>query len=137
MSDSYELAYQVDRLMRRIAAGTHAKAPDFDPERVGPLGGMVLLAIADAKQISIQALTQQMSRDKAQMTRLIQSLEQKALIYREVSCADARINLLALTPKGEALVVAIKRAVSEVLETILKPLTGAQKTQFVEILQRL
>ncbi|MEO1038903.1 MAG: MarR family transcriptional regulator [Pseudomonadota bacterium] len=137
MSDPYELAYEIDRLMRRIAAGTHAKAPEFDPERVGPLGGMVLLAIADAGTISIQALATQMSRDKAQMTRLIQSLEAKSLLHREISDEDARINLLELTPKGEALVVAIKHAVSEVLDEILTPLTRADRESLFEMLQRL
>ena len=49
MTSSIELALQIDRLMRRIHAELHPRANDFDHEGVGPIGGMLLLTIGEAK----------------------------------------------------------------------------------------
>ena len=122
--------------MRRLHAGIHAKAPDFDPERVGPLGGMVLMAISDDQPISIQTLTRQLARDKAQMTRLIQTLEGKGFLARTASSEDARVSLLTLTDKGEALVAAIKVVVSETLDEVLGPVSEAERTVLMKVLGR-
>ncbi|MEO1058707.1 MAG: hypothetical protein AAFY28_17520, partial [Actinomycetota bacterium] len=34
-----------DRFMRRLHGGLHARAPEFDTERVGPGGGMILMTL--------------------------------------------------------------------------------------------
>ena len=49
--DPFELAVQVDRLMRRMNAGIEARAPLFDTDRVGPIGGMILLTIAEVQPV--------------------------------------------------------------------------------------
>ena len=134
MSHAHDLATRIDRLMRRLHAGIHARAPAFDPERVGPLGGMALMAISDDQPISIQALTQHMARDKVQMTRLIQTLERKGFLVRDVSAVDARVSLLTLTGKGEAFVTAIKATLAEVLDEVLGPVSEDERDQLVAIL---
>lgn len=134
MSHAYDLATRIDRLMRRLHAGVHARAPKFDPEKVGPLGGMVLMAISDDQPISIQALTRHMARDKAQMTRLVQTLERKGFLEREVSGADARVSLLTLTQKGEDFVTVIKSTVAEVLDEVLGSVTVDERDQLMRIL---
>lgn len=42
-----EVGQLVDRFMRHIHADLGRKAPTFDKEKVGPAGGMVLMALAD------------------------------------------------------------------------------------------
>jgi DNA-binding MarR family transcriptional regulator len=137
MSDRHELAYLVDRFMRRLDSGVHARAAGFDPERAGPFGGMVLMAVADAQPVSIHALTEQLARDKAQMTRTIQRLETKGFLTRTSDPGDGRVSVLTLTTKGEALVGAIKLAVGEVVEDVLAPLSDAERVAFKDMLKRL
>ena len=137
MTDRHELAYLVDRFMRRLESGVHARAAQFDPERAGPFGGMVLMAIADAQPVSIHALTEQLSRDKAQMTRTIQRLETKGFVTREADPGDARVSVLTLSAKGDALVSEIKTAVGDVLDDVLAPLSQADRAAFKDLLTRL
>jgi DNA-binding MarR family transcriptional regulator len=136
MPDRHELAYLFDRFMRRMEAGVHTRALKFDEERVGPFGGMVLMAVADAEPVSIHALTLQLARDKAQMTRTIQRLEAKGFVEREASADDARISILHLSEKGEALVVTIKANVAEVLDDLLSPLSASERAAFQDMLKR-
>lgn len=136
MPDRHELAYLVDRFMRRMEAGVHARAQTFDAERVGPFGGMVLMAVADAEPVSIHALTLQLARDKAQMTRTIQRLEAKGFVAREASAEDGRVSILRLSAKGEALVMTIKANVAEVLDDLLDPLSPDERAAFQEMLKR-
>lgn len=137
MTHSHDLATRIDRMVRRLHSGIHARAPEFDPEKVGPLGGMALLAIDDAKQLSIQALTREMARDKAQITRLVQMLERKGFLLRLADEADARVSLLRLTEKGETLVNDIKSVISDTLEGVLEPLSETERATLTTLLGKL
>ncbi|MEL6801822.1 MAG: hypothetical protein AAFO80_18280 [Pseudomonadota bacterium] len=64
-----EIGQLVDRFMRHIHADLGRKAPTFDKERVGPAGGMVLMALADQEPVAIHKLLRSIARDKAQITR--------------------------------------------------------------------
>lgn len=132
-----EIARQVDRLMRRIHAGLNARAGEFDVHQVGPMGGILLLTLAEIEPARMQRLVKQMSRDKSQMTRLVQSLERKGLIERSAAPEDGRGSLLALTPQGRATVDELERAVAEVLDDILTPLAAADRRLLTALLSQL
>lgn len=139
MSDGgpFELAFQVDRLMRRLNAGIEARAPEFDTERVGPIGGMILLTIAEVQPVPMQVVADIMARDKGQLSRTVSTLERRGLINREPNMADQRSSLLRLTSKGDTLVDAIKGALTEVLGNVLDPLTDDERTELLQMLKRL
>lgn len=137
MNDPYEVAYLVDRFMRRIAAGLHNKALEIDAERVGPLGGMLLLTLSDIQPTPIHRLVDQMGRDKSQMTRSIKSLEEKGMIERFPSQVDGRVSLLALTPKGDEFVLQIKAILSGVIDTILEPISENERQGLIEMLRKI
>lgn len=132
-----EIARLADRLMRRLHGALNAKAEEFDTHRLGPGGGMLLLAVADAQPARLQDLAAAMHRDKAQMTRGIQSLERKGLIARAADPGDARASRLSLTPEGETAVEAMRGAVAEALDGILAPLSDAQRAALRDILSRI
>ena len=135
--DPYELAYHVDRLMRRMNAGIEARASQFDPERVGPIGGMVLLTIAETQPAALQTIADLMARDKGQLSRVVSALERRALLYRLPNEADARSRLIALTEKGEDFVVAIKRALDDTLGEILAGLDDVERAELLVLLKKL
>ena len=124
-------------MMRRIHAGLHPRALAMDAEGVGPLGGMVLMAVADEGSVSIAALTADMGRDKSQMTRLVQMLEGKGLIVRAADPTDRRVSVLSLTPEGRDFVQRIEVVLSETLDDVLAPLSAEERTQFARLVAKL
>ena len=137
MQDPHEIAYLVDRLMRRISARLHDRARAVDTERVGPFGGMLLLTLADIEPAPISELVAQMGRDKSQMTRAIKSLEDKGLIARHASAEDARVSLLELTPKGQSLVSDLKGVLAIVIDEILSPVSSKERQSLIEALRKI
>jgi len=131
-----ELALLIDRFMRRINFGLQSKAHSFDKERVGPGGGLVLLALADMESPSLQELTKQVARDKSQMTRTIRSLENKGLVERTQSSDDARVTHVALTQAGNRVVDALKEVVSETISEILSPISASEEHVLRNLLER-
>ena len=129
------IAILVDRLMRRIHGGIHARAKEFDTENVGPGGGMILLTLADIEPAPVQSIARLMARDKSQMTRAIKSLEGKGLIDRSSEASDARISLLRLTDKGQRTVERIQKALTTVISEILDPLQADEKTTLEQLLE--
>ncbi|WP_375571985.1 MarR family winged helix-turn-helix transcriptional regulator [Ahrensia marina] len=132
-----ETAQLTDRFMRRIHAQLGARAEQFDSHKVGPSGGILLLTLADMAPVKMHALVSAMQRDKSQMTRAVQGLEAKGLIERQVDPADARVNVLLLTPQGQEAVLRIQEAVAQVLADILTPLSNEEQETLRALLRRL
>ncbi|MEM8686566.1 MAG: MarR family transcriptional regulator [Pseudomonadota bacterium] len=137
MSDPHEIAYLVDRFMRRISANLHHKALRVDVDRVGPFGGMILLTLSDAEPVSMHALVAQMGRDKSQMTRAIKSLEDKGMIERHRCPDDGRVSVLQLTQKGRMFVGDIKAVLAGVIDDILSPVSAEERQNLVEVLRKI
>ena len=131
-----ELALLIDRFMRRIHSGVHAKAHVFDTERVGPGGGFVLLTIAEMGCPELNELTKRVARDKSQMTRTIRTLETKGLVARKTAPHDARVTLVFLTDAGHNAVRAIQHAVAETIGEILAPISKTEEDVLKSLLHR-
>lgn len=130
----FELAFQIDRLMRRLNARVHEQAPIFDSDRIGPIGGMVLMTLSEVQPAPMQQITKMMGRDKAQLSRLFSNLERRELVFRSANSGDKRSTLLSLTPKGEAFVVAIKQVVGEAIDELLAPLSAGERAEMLRLL---
>lgn len=131
-----ELALLIDRFMRRIHSGVHAKADVFDTERVGPGGGFVLLTIAEMGCPELHELTKRVARDKSQMTRTIRTLETKGLVARKTASHDARVTLVFLTDAGQDAVGAIQNAVAQTIGEILAPISKTEEDVLKSLLHR-
>jgi len=137
MRDPYEIAYLVDRFMRRISANLHEKALVIDTDRVGPFGGMIILTLSDIEPTPMHKLVEQMGRDKSQMTRAIRSLEDKGIIKRHGCPDDGRISVLQLTSKGRLFVTEIKKVLSQVIDEILAPVSANERRNLIEVLRKI
>ncbi len=133
----FDLALLIDRFMRQIHSGLQERAPGFDREAVGPGGGIVLMTLADSGRISLNELTKRVARDKSQMTRMIQSLETKGLVRREVSADDGRVSLIFLTPKGSKVVGELMQTVAEVVGEILEPISESERKTLKGLLTKI
>ncbi|MEM1284315.1 MAG: MarR family transcriptional regulator [Pseudomonadota bacterium] len=131
------LAHQMDRLTRRMEAGIHQRAEPVDVDRVGPLGGMALLALQEIEPAPIQGLVAMMRRDKSQMTRLIQMLERKGYVERHACATDGRVSLMRLSDKGRDFVGAMQAIMADVIGDLLKPLDPQEREQLTQMLQKI
>ena len=131
-----EIGQLVDRFMRHIHADLGRKAPTFDKERVGPAGGMVLMALADKEPVAIHELVRFIARDKAQITRLLQTLGTKGLIEKSQSQTDGRVCVLRLTCKGRDTVAGLQLAVAESIDVLLDPLDAQERESLKVLLKK-
>lgn len=136
MADT-ELALLIDRLMRRIHVTLHAKAPEFDTERLGPGGSMILLTLAEMDGVALHELTRRVARDKSQMSRVVQSLENKGVVERRASPRDGRVSEVFLTEKGEAVVAVLTDALTEAIDQVMAPISQAEKATLKDIMRRI
>lgn len=129
-----EVGQLVDRFMRNIHADLGRKAPVFDKERVGPAGGMVLMALADQEPMAIHELVRSIARDKAQVTRLLQTLGTKGLVEKSQSLVDGRVCVIQLTPQGRETVARLRHALAETIDELLRPLDGQERATLKALL---
>lgn len=130
------VALNLDRLMRRIHGELHPKAEDFDTNKLGPLGGMLLLTIGDSEPVDAQTVSQQLGRDKSQLSKLIKRLETQGLIGREKSSSDGRAIMLTLTDAGREQLKSIQDALTSAVEHVLEPLSAPEKERLGALLAK-
>jgi DNA-binding MarR family transcriptional regulator len=92
--------------------------------------------IAAQPGIDQAGLAATISFDRATIGGVIDRLEQKALLQREVSEHDRRARRLSLTPEGERLLAACRPAVEDLQADILTRLTPAQRATFAALARK-
>ena len=84
-------------------------------------------------------------RDIAQMTRtsaasvssLLQGLERRELIERRTEAGNGRSKRVFATPAGTQLIAGFDTAIANADESILSPLSGAERATLLELLQKI
>ena len=137
MSSILDIAQLTDQLMRRIHSDLNSKAESFDQHGVGPVGGMLLFTIRDLEPTPIHNLCTALARDKSQVTRLLNTLENKGLIERRPSPKDARSSEVTLTQLGQDATQGLQVALAETLGGITSGLTDEQRDQFKFLLTKI
>ncbi|MEO0936680.1 MAG: MarR family transcriptional regulator [Pseudomonadota bacterium] len=130
------LAPLMDRFVRRLHLSLQAKARSFDSYEVGPVGGMILMVMEEAGPLTMQALANEMVRDKSQMTRMVAPLERKGLVSRAPGAGDARQSIVALTPQGRDFVRALKDVVAQTIDEVLAPIPPKDRDLLAALLSR-
>jgi len=107
---------------------------DFD---VTPVQFAILNALMDDPGEDQTTLSGRVGFDAATSGSVIGRLEAKGWVLREADPADKRRKLLWVTPDGEKVALAMKRAVNRVQSRLLGPLTKAEREQFGALLGKL
>jgi len=97
--------------------------------------GRLLLLIAGKSGTTAQQLAELLRRDKAQMTRLVNDLQQAALVQRHTDPLDARRQLLYLTEQGQQIATGLKSKKRQIASRMLKGFTAEQQRQMAELLK--
>lgn len=97
--------------------------------------GRLLLVIDGKSGTTAQQLAELLRRDKAQMTRLVNDLQQAALVQRHTDPLDARRQLLYLTEQGQQIATGLKSKKRQIASRMLKGFTAEQQRQMAELLK--
>jgi len=96
----------------------------------------VLLHTGDRAGLTQKELVEHSHTDKAQMARLLASLQHKGLLHRTASKSDRRIRCLHLSEQGEQLFVQLKSVQEQVAEKLLQDIPPALQQQLLTLLQQ-
>lgn len=105
---------------------------DFSPTQM-----KVLRHITRIQPCTSQSLVVTLKRNKAQITRMVQSLLEKGVIEKVEHQQDKRSQLLSTTPPGEEMLEKMSVAETEVLKKLSHRLTHDQSMQLAELLEQL
>jgi DNA-binding MarR family transcriptional regulator len=104
---------------------------------VNPMELKALLHIAHHPGCTASDLARLSGRDKAQVTRLIQQLEQQGWVRRTVDERDRRSQRLEITPAGEAIHDHLRAARDAHARVVLSRLDPAEQARLAELLAKL
>ena len=96
-----------------------------------------LTAIGENPGIDATRLSAIIAFDRSTIGDVLERLEGKGWIVRSPSAADKRAKLVALTAAGRRVLDVVRPAVQRVQESILAPLTEADRARFMALLERI
>lgn len=98
-----------------------------------PTQFVTLLAIQDRGGVDQVTLSRVTMIDRSMMARIVETLARRGLIRKLADKVDKRANSLFLTPKGAQLLVNAVPAVKKSQAEILRPLSGADRSEFMRM----
>jgi MarR family transcriptional regulator, temperature-dependent positive regulator of motility len=93
-------------------------------------------AIAGEPGVDQARLAEAISFDRATIGGVIDRLEQKGLVRREVSASDRRARVLQLTPEGHALLRAVRPVVEDLQRDILGALSPQEQDRLLALAKK-
>ena len=99
--------------------------------------GRLLLMIARTAGATAQQLSELLRRDKAQIPRLLNDLQQAAFILRQPDPADGRRQLLLLSEQGQQLAARLTIKKRHIASKMLTGLTKDQQQQVTGLLAQM
>lgn len=103
---------------------------------VTPIQFVALDAIGQNEGVDQAGLAEAIAKDRATTGAVVDRLEQKGLLTRDVSARDKRARVLALTPQGRALLAELTPVVEALQADILPGLSPQEYAQFIALAQK-
>ena len=123
------------RRLHQISVGIfHQEVEKFN---LTPLQYAALMAVRQQPGIDQRTLARLIALDTSTTAGVVDRLEARGLLTRQLSPQDRRVRLLQITEAGAHLLDEVEPAVAHVQAMILAPLSQAQQRTFMQLLQRL
>lgn len=97
----------------------------------------VLCVVAEQPGIDQSSLARALAFDKVTVLRVLKGLVERGLCKRSVAEGNRRQMSVRLTPAGARLLEQAQAPVRQAYDTLMSPFTGAQRQQFIAMLQTL
>lgn len=99
-----------------------------------PVQFAALQCVADVPDVDQRTLARLAGLDTSTITGVLDRLESRGWLQRRFSPTDRRVRTLRITEAGEALLQEAWPAVRKSQETLLKPLSAAERKEFLRML---
>ena len=123
------------RRLHQISVGIFHQ--EVEKLNLTPLQYAALMAVRQQPGIDQRTLARLIALDTSTTAGVVDRLEARGLLARQLSPQDRRVRLLQITEAGVQLLDEAEPAVAHVQAMILAPLTPAQQRTFMRLLQRL
>jgi DNA-binding MarR family transcriptional regulator len=127
---------QLDALLFTFRGEMHRAMREADLP-ISPMELRVLLHVAHHPGCTAGDLGRHSGRDKGQLTRVIQHLEQEGLLRREAHALDRRAQCLFATEAGEALHARMRAQRRAIARSLLDGLDADEQAQLAVLLGRM
>lgn len=124
----------VVRLAELVLARANAA---LQPLELTPLAYATMTCISDGEGLSQMELSRQLDMYAPKMVGLLDGLEERGLVERQVSPADRRQHMLFLTPEGEALLQRAASVAAALEEELFGSLPDEDKARLEALVERL
>jgi len=131
----HHVPYPLVRRLDQIFAWAAAEALDGEETETPPEYAAIAV-LDDSPGIDQRRLAALMGLDRTNVGHLIDRLEAKGLVKRDVSDTDRRARELRLTPRGKAVRRRLRPNVVKAQAQVLSPLTPAEQDMFIDLLIR-
>lgn len=121
------------RRLQQIAVALFLQ--EAEPLGVTPVQYAVLQAVANEPGLDQRTLAGRVALDTSTVAGVVDRLEARALLQRQVSAADRRVRQLHLTAAGEALRAQVEPLMRRAQQRILAPLPRSERAEFLRLLR--
>lgn len=135
LSDLYQRPGFLLRRTHQISAAVFESAcaeVGLTPAQYG-----VLTVLAAEPGLDQTRLARALAFDKVTVMRVLKGLEERRLVLRERSSVSRRQMTVSLTPQGQEVLQAAREPAERAYQRLLSPLSPAQRSQLIELLQTL
>jgi len=123
------------RRLQQIAVGIFMD--EMADVNVTPVQFALLFAASQETGLDQRTLAGRIGLDTSTIGAVIDRLESRELIERNVSPDDKRVRLLSVTPAGKKLLQAVMPAMLRAQERMLAPLPKADRSKFMAMVKRI
>jgi DNA-binding MarR family transcriptional regulator len=136
MEDLYRMPGHLIRRLQQISVSVFAERMRAAGHDLTPVQFAALAALQAHPEVDQATLAGLIAYDRATLGGVVDRLEAKGLIAREVSARDRRARVLRLTPKGAEVLARVRPDVEAVQVEILGGLDPEERETFLRLLQK-
>jgi DNA-binding MarR family transcriptional regulator len=126
--------YQIRR-MQQIAVAIFLR--ETEPYGITPVQCAAMMTVRKGPGMDQRTLARSIAFDTSTIAGVIDRLEARGLVRRNMSTEDARVRLITLTDKGRTLLQSLMPSVVRAQDRMLAPLSKSKRTEFMRMLSKL
>jgi DNA-binding MarR family transcriptional regulator len=123
------------RRMQQIAVAIFLQ--ETEPYGITPVQCAAMMTVRNGPGMDQRTLARSIGFDTSTIATVIDRLEARDLLRRNMSSTDARVRLITLTDKGRTLLQALMPSVVGAQDLMLAPLSKFERAEFLRMLRKL
>lgn len=123
------------RRMQQIAVAIFLQ--ETEPYGITPVQSAAMMTVRNGPGMDQRTIARTIGFDTSTIAGVIDRLEARGLLRRNMSTEDARVRLITLTDKGRTLLQSLMPSVVRAQDRMLAPLSKPERAEFMRMLCKL